>query len=143
MDDGEEFFEEAPEKEARLRGILSPEQKEQLKQERLMIGEEFIEEINKKAQVLGYNFFGSMMNDMDRFGINSDVDLDVLLDVEDKEKEREIFLYVRMYLKWKYIEQYNTEIDCHYITSNKLRDLIEKNPELKQIYKEKFDIDIE
>ncbi len=140
--DGEEFFEKAPEKEARLRSILSPEQKEQLKQERLRIGEEFMEEINQKAQVLGYRFFGSMMSDMDRFGINSDVDLDVLLEVEDKKKEREIFLYVRMYLKWKYIEQYGVEVDCHHITSNKLRELVQRSPELKQVYEEKFNIDI-
>ncbi len=110
----EKYWDTAPIIEQKMRKILTKEEKIELKKERIEIGEKFIKEIEEKMSVSEYIFSGSMMNNMERFGINSDIDLEVVLDIKNEQAKKSAFLLTRRYLKWKYIKEYGVEVDCHY-----------------------------
>lgn len=134
------FLEESSELEMKARNILSMEEKDVLRKERMKIGKKFIEEIKKHISVLGYNFSGSMMKDMNRFGINSDLDIDILVNPSNKEEQRWDDLI--HYLKWKYAEDFGIKIDIGDISLEKAREMVNNNPKFRDFYKEEFGVDV-
>lgn len=133
------FFDEAPELEEQIRKSISLQDKISLKNKRLRIGAEFINDTKKYLNVLGFCFSGSMVNNFEKFGINSDLDIDILY---DSREDSLAFEFLHIYLKWKYAEEFGIKIDIGdtEIKSAKRMALRDKN--LNEFYLKKFGIDV-
>lgn len=79
------FSEQSKELEDRLRGLLSPVEKENLRQEYLRIAEEFIEETRKRVEVVAWTVSGSTVEAIEKFGFSSDLDLEILTSPKDED----------------------------------------------------------
>src|SRR3989344_6213476 len=123
------FWEEAPDLEAKSRTILSPSDKLLLKEKRLEIGRNFVEEVKQKVPVLGHNFSGSMMTDMDRFGVSSDLDVDFLTNPGSEKTGGNAFDWIHYYLTWKYAEKFGIKIDAADTSLDFARQMASNNPE--------------
>jgi len=136
------YWDEAKKLEAKMRTILPLEDKLRLKEQRLKIGSNFVEEVKQKVQVLGHAFSGSMMTDMEKFGINSDLDIDLLINPASEKAERNAFDWIHLFLKWKYAEKFGIKIDVSETTLDFARLLSSHEPKFIDYYKEKFGIEI-
>lgn len=138
-----DFWEEAAELETKARVVLSPEDKLVLKEQRLKIGHSFVNEVKQKVPVLGSTFSGSMMTDMQRFGINSDLDIELLTNPPDNEKvERNVFDWIHVYLKWKYAEKFSIKVDVGDTNLKFARMMASHDQKFVDYYKREFGIDI-
>ncbi|MDD5750145.1 MAG: hypothetical protein PHU56_00640 [Candidatus Pacebacteria bacterium] len=109
-DAGKRFLEQAESLEAKIRTVVSPEDKANLKEYRLAIGRQFIKESAEKIKIVATAFSGSMMEDMDRFSINSDLDIDLVIDSPDTAAEDNAREWL-LYLKLKYALEYGIKAD--------------------------------
>lgn len=137
-----DYWVEATELETKARTVLSPEDKLRLKEQRLKIGNSFVGEVNQKVPVLGHTFSGSMMSDMERFGINSDLDIGLLTNPVDEKAERDAFDWIHLFLKWKYTEEFGIKVDASDTTLKFARMMAKHEPKFADYYKEEFGIDI-
>lgn len=137
----DKYWDIAQELESNVRDMLTLKEKTTLQSERIKLGEKFIDEINEKISVISYNFFGSTVSNIDKFSLSSDLDVSVLIDIESDEGEQNAFLLIRVYLKWKYMEKYGVEIDCHFITIKSLNELKNRTPKLYKKYKKEFNLE--
>ena len=135
-----DFWEEEPELDKSARAILSSEDKLVLKEQRLEIGRRFVEEVKQRVPVVGYSFSGSTMGDMKRFGINSDLDIELLVDPKDEEDEKDIQDWIHLYLNWKYAEQFSIKVDAMEISLDFARQMISRDPKTVVWYEKKFGI---
>ncbi|NTW30692.1 MAG: hypothetical protein HGA33_05415 [Candidatus Moranbacteria bacterium] len=137
-----DFLDEAPELEARARTLQSPEEKSALKERRLSIGKDFVEEVRKKITVLGYCFSGSMMDDMDRFGSISDLDIEMLTNYKDEKDKARAFGWIHIYLKWKYAEEFGIKIDVGDTDLKSAKKLASQDRNLRNHFERQFGIDV-
>ncbi|MFH1175584.1 MAG: hypothetical protein V1698_02590 [bacterium] len=142
IETAESYWDEATELETRSRTILSPEDKLRLKEQRLKIGNNFVDEVKQKVPVLGYTFSGSMMTDIKRFGINSDLDIDLLINPVDVKAERNAYDWIHLFLKWKYAEEFGIKVDVHDTNLEFARRMASHEPKFVDFYKKEFGIDI-
>lgn len=136
------FWDEALELEIKARTALLPEDKLLLKEQRLKIGRDFVDEVKQRIPVLGHNFSGSMMTDMERFGTNSDLDIGLLTNPADEKAERNAFDWIHLYLKWKYAERFGTQVDASDTSLNFARMMASHDSKFKDYYQREFGIDI-
>jgi len=137
-----DYWEEAADLEIKARTILSSEDKRRLKEQRLKIGNDFVNEVKQKVLVLGYNFSGSMMTDMEKFGINSDLDVDLLIDYADERTKRNVYDWIHLFLKWKYANEFGIKIDIYDTDLEFARKMASHNPKFVDFYKKEFGVDI-
>lgn len=142
IETAENYWEEATELETKARAVLSPEEKLRLKEQRLKIGSSFVDEVKQKIPVLGHTFSGSMMSDMERFGINSDLDIDLLIDPANKKAERNAFDWIHVFLVWKYAEEFGIKVDASETSLEFARRMASHEPKFVDYYKKEFGIDI-
>ncbi len=94
--------------EEETRKILTYEEKLRLREERIEIGKAFIKEVKLRVPVIGYEFSGSTMNNIEKFSFTSDLDINLLINPQDEE----LALYwIHMFLKWKFAEKFGIKID--------------------------------
>ena len=136
------YWDEATELEIKARTILLPEEKLRLKEQRLKIGSSFVDEVKQRVPVLGYTFSGSMMIDMERFGINSDLDIDLLINPADEKAERNARDLIHIFLKWKYAEEFGIKVDISDTNLEFARTMASRDPKFVDYYKRVFGIDI-
>lgn len=137
------FLNEARLLEERSRYILSPEQKELLKVERLEIGRRFIEDAKRQVDILGYAFSGSMMSrSLERFDISSDLDIDMLVNSESEHDPR-AFDWIALYLSRRYARDYKIKVDVHTETLGFARTMVSRDPRFADFYRSVYGINIE
>ncbi|MDI6883505.1 MAG: hypothetical protein QMC93_03595 [Patescibacteria group bacterium] len=142
IETAENYWKEAAELETRSRTILSIEDKLRLKEQRSKIGNSFVDEVKQEVPVLGYTFSGSMMTDIKRFGINSDLDIDLLINPVGEKAERNTYNWIHLFLKWKYAEEFGIKVDVHDTTLEFARRMVSHEPKFVDFYKKEFGIDI-
>lgn len=136
------YWSEAEELEIKARKILSPKEKLRLKEQRLKIGNSFVEEVKQRVMVLGHAFSGSMMTNIERFGINSDLDVDFLIDSAGEKSERDAIDWINVFLKWKYAEKFGVKIDASHTSLKFAREMVSHEPKFIDYYKKEFGVDI-
>lgn len=138
----ENYWDEAAELKEKSRTILSTEDKLRLKEQRLKIGNCFINEVRQKVPVLGHKFSGSMMSDIEKFGISSDLDIDLLINPADEKAEQNAHDWICLFLKWKYAEKFRINVDAYYTTLEFARKMALHKPKFINFYRQEFGIDI-
>jgi len=136
------FYDEAPELETKARTVLSQEEKSLLKEQRLKIGDSFVNEVRQKVPVLGHTFSGSMMFDTERFGVNSDLDIDLLIDPGDERAEKNVRDWIHVYLKWKYAEEFGIKVDVGDVSLESAHMMAVYDPRFAAYYIREFGIDV-
>ena len=139
---GWNFWGQAEKLEAKARTLLGPEEKEQLREQRLAIGKQFVDEARQKANVVAYAFSGSMLENMERFGAISDLDIDLVIDSPDPVAKSNALDWVYVYLKWKYTEEYGIKVDIFPTELNDLKQMAALDSDMADFYKRIFGIDL-
>lgn len=137
-----DYWNEATELEIKARTVLSPEDKLRLKEQRLKIGNNFVDEVKQKVPILEHTFSGSMMTGMQRFGINSDLDIDFLINPANERAERNAYDWIHVFLKWKYAEEFGIKVDAFVTSLESARMMALHEQKFVEYYKKKFGIDI-
>jgi len=128
--------------ENKIRSFPTKEEKVNLREERMKIGKEFMEDIKKRLPVLGFSFSGSMISDMQRFSVNSDIDIEYITTNISGPRENMNLIYWEHYLKWKYAEKFHVKIDSLGLSYNVLHEMALRDGELSERYKRDFGIDL-
>lgn len=136
-----DFTDEAAELEMRSRGILTLEEKEILKKQRLKIASKFIEEVSQKVPVVAHALSGSMITHMEHFGINSDLDIDLITNPE-RGGEENANDWIHLYLTWKYAEECGVKVDVSDDTLSEAKKMASLLPGIAEYYKKTFGLDL-
>src|SRR3990167_2294931 len=129
--------------ESKIRYGLSPETRANIREYRLLIADVFMADVQKRFPAMNWHVSGSTVENLKKFSICSDLDIDMLFDAPIKEEQNEIFWYLHNYLKPLYREKYKLKIDTHddYITE--LERFAQLDPKFKPFYEEKYGIKLD
>ena len=138
-----DFYERQSELEDKMRAVLLPQEKEILKEQRLKIGQSFIQEVKTRVPILGEHFSGSMMNDSQRFGLNSDLDIDFLTNIPEADpSQSNAYDWLHIYLKWKYARDYGIKVDVGDTDLKFAQNMAKHDSKFIEFYKTQYNVDI-
>lgn len=98
---------------SKMRGILPEEEKERLRQHRIKLAKQIINDVKKYAPVVSAEIYGSTMEDPPHFGINSDIDIGCVVQPQPPNMVppmvRENIL--DYYIPWRYAAEHQVRTD--------------------------------
>ena len=137
------FNEEAGELEDASRRVLSLDQKQELRRQRMAIRQEFIQEIEQRIRVAAFAFSRSMTRKgLSRFDISSDLDIDIVIDSQEYELDRNTYAWIAQYLRWKYARAHQIKVDTHVETLGYAASVVRRDGRFRDFYKKVFGLDI-
>jgi len=124
--------------EDNLRGSISGDSLEKIRQFRLSLAEEFINKAKKQIDIKGWNVSGSTSKKEGHFSFISDLDLEILIDPIDEAEESDINFYLIDYLQKEFAQKYNVKMDFTVVTVSHLQKMVDGDNDRKKYFEKVY-----